>query len=388
MELLARSLSPSPRGIWRKPRLAGPVLSRMVRAKGTVRWLVALGVAVAAAVVLVIILTGSAGKSASASTTSSAGQYTASQPRPLATYTEHVPHVASQLNIYGYQGSVKGAPSVPPETLKPLSPASFAQPVAQYRAYSGRQLELMAPQIARLEDSLESGDRVAAQDAWRGAYGDYMRLGAVYLEGPVATLDQAIDGNPGGLRGGTSSPQFTGLHRIEYGLWTGQPLSSLQPYASLLQTDVAKLRKVLPSVQIVPLDYATRAHEILEDAVRDLLSGTDVPWSGAGVLATESGLMATREVIKTLSPMLQYRESVLPVVTTQLDALSSTLSSLKADHGGTLPSNSELSQTESERLNASMGDALEALAQVPGALETAYTPAIPQIPANQKRIVP
>ena len=361
----------------------------MVRAQGKVRWLVALGVAVAAAVVLVIVLTGSAGKSASASTTPSASQNpAASQARPLGTYTEHVPHVASQLNIYGYQGSVKGAPAVPPETLKPLSPASFAQPVAQYRTYSGRQLELMQIPIARLQDSLEAGDRAAAQDAWREAYGDYMRLGAVYLEGPVATLDQAIDGNPGGLRGGTSSPQFTGLHRIEYGLWTGQPLSSLQPYASRLQADVARLRKVLPHVQIVPLDYATRAHEILEDAVRDLLTGTDVPWSGAGVLGTESGLVATQEVIKTLSPMLQYRESVLPVVTTQLDALSSTLSSLKTDHGGALPSNSELSQTESERLNASIGEALEALAQVPGALETASTPAIPQIPADQKRIVP
>ncbi len=361
----------------------------MLRAKGTVRWLVAVGVAVAAAVVLVIVLSGSEDKSASASTTSSAGQYpAASQPRPLATYTEHVPHAASQLNIYGYQGSVNGAPSVPPETLKPLSAASFAQPVAQYRAYSGRQLELMQTPIARLQNSLESGDRAAAQDAWREAYGDYMRLGAVYLEGPVATLDQAIDGNPAGLRGGTSSPQFTGLHRIEYGLWTGQSLSSLQPYARRLQTDVARLRKILPHVQIVPLDYATRAHEILEDAVRDLLSGTDVPWSGAGVLGTESGLAATREVIKTLSPMLQYRESVEPVVNTQLDALSSTLSSLKADHGGTLPSNSELSQTESERLNASIGEALEALAQVPGALETTYTRAIPQIPANQKRIVP
>lgn len=337
---------------------------------------------------LAIVLIGSGDKPASASTTASTQYPGASEPRPLATYTEHVPHVASQLNVYGYQGSVKGAPSVPPETLKPLSPAAFVRPVAQYRAYSGRQLELMVPEISRLQDALRSGDRAAAQDAWRAAYADYMRLGAVYLEGPVATLDQAIDGNPGGLPGGTSSSQFTGLHRIEYGLWTGQPPASLEPYASRLQTDVAKLRKVLPGVQIVPLDYATRAHEILEDAVRDLLSGTDVPWSGAGVLATEAGLMATREVIKTLAPMLQYRESVLPVVNTQLDALSSTLSSLKTDHGGTPPSNSELTQPESERLNASMGEALEALAQVPGALETAYTPAIPQIPANQKRIVP
>jgi hypothetical protein len=33
--------------------------------------------------------------------------------------------------------------------------------------------------------------------------------------------------------------------------------------------------------------------------VRDLLSGTDVPWS-EGVLATDAGLKATEEVIATL----------------------------------------------------------------------------------------
>jgi high-affinity iron transporter len=354
-----------------------------------VRWLVGLGVAVAAVAVAVVVLTGSGDKSASASTNASESQYPgASQSRPLATYTEHVPHVASQLSVYGYQGTVKGAPAVPPETLKPLRPASFAAPVARYRTYCIRQLELMETGVARLQDGLRSGDRAAARDSWRDAYADYMRLGAVYLEGPVATLDQAIDGNPGGLAGGTASPQFTGLHRIEYGLWTGQPLSSLEPYASRLAIDVAKLRRALPHVQIDPLDYATRAHEILEDAVRDLLTGTDVPWSGAGVLGTESGVLATREVIRTLSPMLQYRESVLPVVTAQLDALSSTLTALKTDHGGTLPSNSELTTAQSERLNASIGEALEALAQVPGALETSSTRAIPAIPAHQKRIDP
>ena len=36
-----------------------------------------------------------------------------------------------------------------------------------------------------------------------------------------------------------------------------------------------------------------RAHEILEDALRDLLSGVDVPWSRDGVLATAAGVAAT-----------------------------------------------------------------------------------------------
>ena len=67
---------------------------------------------------------------------------------------------------------------------------------------------------------------------------------------------------------------------------------------------VARLRRDLPSVSITPLEYATRAHEILEDAQRDLLSGADVPWSGEGLLATDAGLEATKEVVSTLRGLL------------------------------------------------------------------------------------
>jgi iron uptake system EfeUOB component EfeO/EfeM len=307
-------------------------------------------------------------------------------PPELAVYAERAPHVLSQLNAYGVQGVVRGAPSTPPSALPPLSPDRFNVPEAEYRAFAGSQLGLMEGQITDLEGALAAGDRAAAQDAWRGAYSRYLELGAVYLEGQIATLNQAIDGNPGGLPGGIRSPQFTGLHRIELGLWTGGPLSSLLPYAHKLAADVRELRRVLPSVQISPLDYATRAHEILEDAVRDLLSGTDVPWSGEGVLGTEDGILATKEVLLTLKPLLFKRENVLPVANAQLATLEGVMERLKAAHGGRLPTNGELTQEQAELLDNAMGGALEALAQVPGALETAYTPVIPRIPRSAVRI--
>ena len=163
----------------------------------------------------------------------------------------------------------------------------------------------MEAQIARLERALQANDRAAAQEAWRGAYARYLRLGAVYLAGEVATLNQAIDGIPGGLEGGAASPEFSGLHRIEYGLWgTDQP-SALLPWRATSSTSMsASCASLLPHVAITPLEYATRAHEILEDAARDLLSGTDVPWSGEGVLGTYAGCEATKEIIQTLRPLL------------------------------------------------------------------------------------
>jgi iron uptake system EfeUOB component EfeO/EfeM len=309
-------------------------------------------------------------------------------PAPLANYTERSPHVASSLAITGVQGEVRGAAQTPPSELSPLPSSAFEEPVAEYRAYAVRQLALMEGQVTDLEHALAGNDRAAAQNAWRSAYASYMRLGAVYLAGQVATLNQRINGNPGGLQGGAASPQFTGLHQIEYGLWGTTAPRALLGSAHQLRVNVHELKGLLPRVSITPLEYATRAHEILEDAVRDLLSGTDVPRSGEGVLATDAGLDATEEVFQTLRPLLKGRENVTSIVPTGLASLRSAMATLAATHGGQLPSNGELTQEQTELLDSRLGGALEALAQVPGALEAEPTPQIPSIPVHDERIDP
>jgi iron uptake system EfeUOB component EfeO/EfeM len=307
---------------------------------------------------------------------------------PLANYTERAPHVLSVLAITGVQGEVRGASQTPPSGLPPLPPSAFHKPVAEYRVYAVDQLALMEGQITELEDALATGNRAAAQNAWRKVYARYLRLGAVYLAGEVATLNQQINGNPGGLQGGVASPEFSGLHRIEYGLWGTTAPRTLLGSARQLSIDVHKLKGLLPRVSITPLEYATRAHEILEDAVRDLLSGTDVPLSGEGVLATDAGLDATKEVFQTLRPLLKGRENVSLIVPPELASLQSAMTQLAGEHGGRLPSNGALTEQQSGLLNSRMGAALEALAQVPGALETEPTPQIPSIPKRDEEIDP
>ena len=307
----------------------------------------------------------------------------AAAPVPLAAYVEFAPHVASQLVILGFQGGARGAPLVSPHGDPPLPASDFARPVAEYLAYAETQLKLMAGPLRSLEVALSENDRNQAERGWEAAYARFLHLGAVYLEGPAAVLNERIDGSPGGLSGGTASPRFTGLHRIEYGLWTGAPPDSLVGWARQLSADVGRLRALLPRVSISPLDYATRAHEILEDAVRDLLSGADVPWSQQGVLGTAAAVVATREVIATLRPLIN-----MTVVGTELAHLNAVIDSLAAAHGGTLPTNTELSQDQSEALDAALGQALEALALVPPSLETTRPPTTPTIPARAVEIDP
>lgn len=81
---------------------------------------------------------------------------------------------------------------------------------------------------------------------------------------------------------------FTGLHRLEYGLWHAQSAVSLEPVAAGLARDVATIQKNLTSDDLAgdPTNLPLRAHEILEDALRDHLSGLDDQGSGAAMAET------------------------------------------------------------------------------------------------------
>jgi iron uptake system EfeUOB component EfeO/EfeM len=258
--------------------------------------------------------------------------------------------------------------------LDPISPRAFNRPIAVYRRYAERWSVTLARDIVPLQVALRTGDRAAAQRAWKQAFADYLHLGAVY-----GLLTNNLNDQLAAVPTSLAEQRFTGLHRIEKGLWTGAPPRSLLPAAAALATATATLRRTVPTVAISPLDYATRAHEILEDAQRDLMSGSQVPWSQAGVLGTAAGLAVTREVIGTLAPLLQGRENALGASQNELARFQQVLNSVRLPDGD-WPTLTQLSQTQRERVDGSLAGTLGALAEVPGTLETQNVPQIPAIP--------
>jgi iron uptake system EfeUOB component EfeO/EfeM len=344
------------------------------------RALAAPGVAVLLAAVL-----GGCGSSGAArpAATSPAKRY--------AFFTLEAPHVASSYSIYSPGPSQEAPQAAPVEPL--TSAAALAAPIARYKRYAAGRLTAARRDAARLTLALRDGSRAGAQDAWRATYSDYLELGAVYLTGTLSNLNDRIDGTPGGVPGGVSSPRFTGLHRIEHGLWTGAAPQSLAPFGSRLQSDLAAMAAKLPRAEITPLEYTLRAHEILEDAQRDQLSGTAAAPSGEGVLGTEAALTATEHVLATmyllLHPGVDEEEAAIgPRIETELAALRSVFTAIERAHGGHLPPAQRLDRSEADALQGALGGSLEALAQVPPSLETEPAPKPITIPKSDEKIDP
>lgn len=218
--------------------------------------------------------------------------------------------------------------------------------------------------LARLTDALradlDSGDLAQARRDWLPAHLEYERLGAAY--GAFGDLDDAINGLPNGLPQGVDDPEWTGFHRIEYGLWHGQPASTLSALGDTLAADVGKLGATFATAQIDPLEISIRAHEITENAVQFELTGETDFGSDSNIATIAANLQGTVTVLDILTPLLSPRDLQLP----QLRALLAKTQADLAASGAVLQ---ELPRARRELLNADLSQLAEELAPVASILE-------------------
>lgn len=252
--------------------------------------------------------------------------------------------------------------------LQPIIVSDLAPAQAAYQEYAAARLGELAGAVTALGKAIADDDRDEARDRWLATQLIWEHVGAAYDS--FGDLAGAIGGLPAGLPAGSADPDFTGLRRIEYGLWHGQRLSDLEAFAERLETDVAALRESLPEVTINPADLPLRAHEILEDAQRDHVSGADDQGGGAGYAETDADVAATLAVVGELAPLLdERRPGLTTTVRTRLDTLTKALTATRQD--GRWPDPRSVPDLARARVNAALGSALEALADVPCLLELA-----------------
>jgi high-affinity iron transporter len=275
--------------------------------------------------------------------------------------------VSQAVQVTGATASTQAPVAVKPVTAGDLTPAND-----RYQRYAAAQLADLAAQVTTIQSDLRRDDIAKAKQDWLAAQLDWERVGASYDS--FGDLGLAVDGLPDGYPDGVNDKDFTGLHRLEYGLWHGQRAAELEQVTAVLAKNVATVRKNLASDDLGgdPTNLPIRAHEILEDALRDHLSGIDDQGGGAGFAQTSADVQVTRAILGYLAPLIDARQpGLVTTLTTELDTLDQTLLATQAN--GAWTSLGAAPQSAREHVDAAIGAELESAASVPDLLEVPPT---------------
>lgn len=257
-------------------------------------------------------------------------------------------------------------------TTKPVKPVTLHDltgPNDEYQSYAAGVLHTLARDTGTLRAALASGDRAAARRDWLAAQLDWERVGASYDS--FGNEGLAVDGLPDGYPKGVNDPGFRGLHRIEYGLYHGQSARQLLPVADRLVRSVGTVRSKLRTDDEAgdPTNLPLRVHEILEDALRDHLSGIDDQGSGMAYAETYADTQVTRVVLDEVTPLVTARmPQLVPTLRAQLHSLQTALLATRSASGRWQPV-ADVPDGARQRVDAAIGAVLEKLSIEPDLLE-------------------
>jgi iron uptake system component EfeO len=187
---------------------------------------------------------------------------------------------------------------------------------------------------------------------------------------PVASvwgsLDTSIDGrweNPV-----TVKSQFTGFHRIEQMLWQDKSRSGAAAMCSQLVKNEQQLNTLVGSAQYNPLEMASGATDLINEAGTNKISGEEERYSNTDLPVFEANVQASMQVIDLLSPYLQTKAaSTVALIKQRHDAVESLLTKYKATPGyentgyvdyGTV------TKTDRKQLSAAVNALAEAMSKV------------------------
>jgi hypothetical protein len=246
-------------------------------------------------------------------------------------------------------------------------------PLITYRIYAFRKLITAQADVEAMAAAISAGDLAEAKSDWVAARTAWLEIGqddGAY--GCFGDLGAEIDGTAAGLVGGTSSPQFTGFHKVELDLWTDGNLAAAAADTATLQQLLTQLRRIpigteLPVTQDGLASWVLRPHEILEDSVRDTLTGDDDYGSGTALASITADVAATKELLSLLVPVLN---PLAPHLVARADGqLGAVLAAVAlAGPDGARIALRDLPTLARQRLGAAVSAALETLAPIPNLL--------------------
>jgi FTR1 family protein len=180
--------------------------------------------------------------------------------------------------------------------------AELQRGVDGYRAYLERETAALVARVGELRAALASGDVAAARRAYAAARVPYERIEPVAES--FGDLDPRIDARANDV----PRAQWTGFHPIERRLWVNETTSGTAKLADRLVADVAKLLRLVRTVELEPAQVGNGANELLGEVSKSKITGEEERYSHLDLLDFAANVEGARAAFDAIRPALADRD--------------------------------------------------------------------------------
>jgi iron uptake system component EfeO len=246
-----------------------------------------------------------------------------------------------------------------------VSPLDLVAPLADYKIFVSKELDKLATDTKRFTDAVKAGDLAKAKALYAPT-----RMSYETIE-PIAELfsdlDGSIDSRADDHEKREQDPDFTGFHRIEYGLFAKNSTDGLAPFADKLMADVLELKGRVADLVLPPEKVVGGAAALIEEVAATKVSGEEDRYSHTDLWDFKANIDGAQKIFDLVRPLVEKKDSAfVKKVADNLATVDKTLAKYKTSNGYQLYD--KVSEQDRKVLAAAVNTLAEDLSQLRGKL--------------------
>ena len=219
------------------------------------------------------------------------------------------------------------------ETLATDAPSNLNRAIATYKTYVADEVDALVSHTRTLVDAVKAGKLAEAQKAYAPAHMYYERIE------PIAEvfndLDKSMDSRADDYEKKEADVNFSGFHRIEYGLFQKKSTDGLNDYADHLMKDVLDLKGRIARLDITPKVLVGGAAELIEEVASKKIAGEEDRYSRTDLWDFQANVDGARKIVTLIGPELKARNpELLTRVESNFGKVDKGLAKYRAKDGG------------------------------------------------------
>ena len=184
-----------------------------------------------------------------------------------------------------------------------VSPLDLVQPIADYKVYVQEHLAILVKDTKAFTDAIKAGDLAKAKELYPSSRVSYEKIEPIAEL--FADLDASIDSRADDHENGEKSEDFTGFHRLEYGLFAQNTTDGLTPFADKLYADVLELQKRVKDLTVPPEKVVGGAAALMEEVAAGKISGEEDRYSHTDLWDFKANVDGAQKIVELFKPLIE-----------------------------------------------------------------------------------